>query len=745
MRAHDLVASFNAGELSPLLQSRTDLAQYRNGCSKLRNFIPTVQGAVVRRGGQRYVSEVRDSDVRCWFGRFEFTSSQAYVIEFSPGFVRFYTQRAVLQDAGTPIEVATPWDAGDLTTSEGTFALDIEQRGDVLYIVSANHPPQTLTRVSPTSWVLAPFVTQGGPLLDVNANEALRLSVAAQTGSSVVVTASAAAFTQAHVGALLRIDLENIVIPPWEPAKAPASGSRRRSDGKTYLAIDADGTRITGSKTPIHEQGQQPDGSGVTTDTVPKNIGIVWKFEDAGYGIGTIVSVEDSTHCTVAVDPQFPYPFDLIANPSNIWQFGAWGAHNEYPAHVFFWKGRLGFAGKRTTWLSVPRGYNDFSRDIVGEVRADAGITAEIETTQGINYVAPSAQLLVGTEKSEFLIRKGTESEALGPANIDADEATDYGSRRLKPVRGGNGVFFTDRSGRRVRHARTSDQTGEYEAPDMTVLSEHITGAGIVDWAWQNQPHRVLWCVLADGSLVGLTLEREQQVQCWHPHTTRGYYEAVEVIPSPDGKRDDVWFIVRRVVGGQVKRFVEYMERGYERGMAQSDAFFVDAGLTYSGAPATTISGLDHLAGETVEVVADGAAHPACVVSATGTITLDNPASTVHAGLHSAAVVIPMPFEVGAGRGTSQGKTKRIDHVQARFIDTLGGKVGPNEDNLEPIPTRTSQDPGGAAPALFNGVVTISTDHRHEELAEVAIVQDQPLPMTITALMPEVTTYERES
>jgi hypothetical protein len=255
----------------------------------------------------------------------------------------------------------------------------------------------------------------------------------------------------------------------------------------------------------------------------------------------------------------------------------------------------------------------------------------------------------------------------------------------------------------------------------------------------------VLWCVLADGGLVGLTLEREQQVQCWHPHVTRGYYEAVEVIPSPDGKRDDVWFIVRRVVGGQVKRFVEFMDRGYERGMAQADAFFVDAGLTYSGAAATVISGLDHLVGETVDVVTDGAAHPQCVVQPNGSITLDNPATTVHAGLHSASVAIPMPFEVGAYRGTSQGKTKRIDHVQARFIDTLGGKVGPNEANLEPIPTRTSQDAGGLAPALFSGVATIATDHRHEELAEVAIVQDQALPMTITALMPEVTTYERES
>ena len=738
-RSHPAIHAFNGGELSPLLDGRSDLAKYQNGCRRLENAIPTVQGAAKRRGGTRFVAGIKADGNRTWLARFVFSRSQAYVLEFGPLYVRFYTGRAPLVSGGV-VEVVTPYTAGDLTTSDGTFGLDIEQRGDVLYIACEGRAPQTLTRLTLTSWALAPFVTTGGPLLDQNPNEALRLQASAQTGT-VTVTASAAFFTAAHVGALLRLDLESIDIPPWEPAKNYAASQLVRSDGKTYQAQNAGGTRISGSRLPIHEQGDAVDGSGQTTDTPARDIGIVWRYQDPGYGIGRITAFTSSTQVSVLVEE--PFPTGVVSVPTNQWQIGAWGAHAEWPSRVFFWKGRLGFAGRRSIWMSVPRAYSDFSRDIVGQVRADAGITVEIESTSEIRSITPGDQLLAHTDDAEFLIDKGTDSEPLGPGNIDADEVSAYGSRRLQALRISTGVVFCEPSGRRIRQVRNSQETGQLEAPDLTVLAEHILRSPIVDWAWQASPDRVLWMVLADGRLVGMTLDEEQQVLAWHRHPTDGLVEAVQVIPSPDGARDEVWLIVRRTIAGTPRRLVEYMDRGFEYGDMQSSAYFVDCGISYSGAPVSTISGLAHLVGATVDVCANGGAHPPRVVQAGGTITLQNPASVVHVGLPMRTVIVPMLIEGGAARGTSQGKTKRVSQVQLRLLESLGVKVGPTVEEAMPIAFRTSADRSGRAPGLFSGIVDIDFDGDYGPEAQICIVQDQPLPLTVTALMVEVTTNER--
>ena len=129
-RAHPQIVSFTSGELSPLLEGRSDLAQYANGCRLVQNFIPKVQGAASVRGGTHFVREVKNSDHRCWIAPFRFTSAQSYVLEFGPNYVRFYSQRGAVLDDGESVELATPWGADDLANEDGCVALDIEQRGE---------------------------------------------------------------------------------------------------------------------------------------------------------------------------------------------------------------------------------------------------------------------------------------------------------------------------------------------------------------------------------------------------------------------------------------------------------------------------------------------------------------------------------------------------------------------------------------------------------------------------------------
>ncbi len=754
MRAHPAQTSFNAGELSPLLMGRPDLAKFSSGCQIMENMIATVQGPAKRRGGSRMKAHAKN-DAKVWLGRFKFTRMQSYLLEFGAGYIRFYANRAQLVNGSAPVEVVTPYSAGDLTNEDGSFNLSLKQDGDVIYIASGSHPPKVLTRLGAIDWTFADLVTRNGPLQDQNSNKALRLYAEARTGSSVNVTASANYFTAAMVGAFLRIDVENFTMPPWEPQKVTAVNDIRRSDGKTYIAKTGGATRVTGSRTPIHEEGTVLDGSGtVEILEVEHDIGVEWEFRDAGYGLAKIVSITSPTVAVVAVVADLPFPDHVIGsgNASNVWQIGAWGTHAgaEWPRHVFFWKQRLGFAGLRRFWLSVPSDFSasggaNFARDIVGQVRADSAITRDIQTTDKIRWVCPTdAGLIFGCEGSEWIVRKGTEAEALGPANIDADEKSTYGSRALQPMKIGDAVLFPEPAGQNIREARADSDSGAYEAPDITVLAEHIASGVIVDWDWQQSPDRVLWVVTADGELLGFTKEREQDVFAGHRHPTRGLVEAVKVVPSPDGKRDDVWIVVQRTIAGVPKRFVEVLDAGDSKGRAQEDCYFLDCGLTYSGAAITLVSGLLHLAGETVDVVVNGAAHPPRVVSAAGTITLQAPATKVHVGFGFRSALVPMPIEAGSRLGTAQGKTKRVNKLQIRFHRTLGCKVGPNENNLSPVPFRYGRDPLGSPPPLFTGISEpIDFEGDYEKDGTIWIVQDQPLPMTVCALMPELVTYER--
>jgi hypothetical protein len=167
----------------------------------------------------------------------------------------------------------------------------------------------------------------------------------------------------------------------------------------------------------------------------------------------------------------------------------------------------------------------------------------------------------------------------------------------------------------------------------------------------------------------------------------------------------------------------------------------VDSGLTYDGAATTTISGLDHLEGETVQILADGAAHADKVVSS-GSITLDRSSSKVHIGYSYDSVVQTLRMEAGADDGISQGKIKRIHGVTVRFLDSVGAEVGPDANNLDRIPFRDSSMAMDEAVPMFDGDKEIFFPSGYDNDARVFVQQTQPLPMTVLAIMRRSNTFD---
>jgi hypothetical protein len=743
-KASPIQTSFNAGEFGPELDGRVDIGKYANACSRMENFIPLLQGPARRRGGTKFVNEVKDSADRTWLARFEFNTEQAYILEFGDLYVRFYTDNGILESSpGVPVEVVTPWSSADMLNADGSFSLQMVQSGDILYICHPDYAPRKLARTGATTWVLSTLDPQGGPFDDYDSNQTVTVYASAATGTGVTLTASSATFASTDVGRLFYLEQRKAnAITMWEVGKSITAGDLRRSDGKTYKALN---TATTGTVKPIHTSGAEYDG----------NAGVQWEFQDPGYGWVKITGFTSSTVVTCTVLSRLPDQTVLVGNATTRWAFGSWNSVPGYPSHVTFFRGRLVFAraSDRRIWFSVAADYENFSdRDSGGLVTADMAVTLTVESDESnqIQWIVPSDALLIGTAAGEHSCMEQTDSDPFGPANVKIVKSSEFGSRAVMPVRVAESMLFVQRSGRRLREASYDALADGYKSLDMSVLAPHMIpkGLSVVQMAYQKEPHSIVWVARSDGLLVGFTFNREQYSEPpfggWHRHPLGGdgVVESVVCVPSPTNDRDDLWMIVRRTIDGVTRRYVEFMQAEFEAGDDQADAFYVDCGLSYDGSPATTISGLGHLEGKTVDVLADGAAHPQRVVTS-GAITLQRAASVVHIGLPCPAKLATMRINAGAADGTAQGKTKRINRMVVRLLETLGGQMGPTETGVDEVLFRSSGDAMDAAPPVFTGDKELPWRGGYEKDGFIWYVNAQPLPVTIIAIMPQVTTQDR--
>lgn len=749
-RSRTITTSFNAGELSPLLDGRVDQDKYFSGAKQLSNFIPTVQGPARRRGGTRYLGSVKTSSRRTWLVDFVFSLGQAYVLEFGHNYVRFWTNRGLLLSGAAPYEIATPYAEADLITAEGTFALRVLQSADVMWIVHAEgkHPPYRLSRVAATNWTFAPEVFAFGPFRDANSDQAVLVQASAVTGGAVTVTCTTgqAIFTPAHVGGLFSLESQNPgVVAPYQSGTGTVVtvGQRVRNGGLVYEALNAF-TVPVGSTTqryvPVHTDGDAFDGA------------ITWRYLHAGYGWGRIVSVApNGLSCVMTVLSRLPD--EVVLLPTKRWAHGHFSEAYGWPTAIAFFRERLVYTRDRTAFLSAVGDFTNFSGREAGLVTKETSMILALASDKfdNIRWIAQSRSLLLGSARAEVALQEQTSQSVFAADNAQNVPQTEYGARLLRPLRVGESILFVERAGHRVRDTKFSFEIDRYRSEDLTVLSEHIFDGSeiagdqeqepreVVDWCYQQQRDSIVWFVLSDGTLAALVLNKERGVIAWTPHYVGGplagaFVEAVQSIPSPDGKTDDLWLIVRRTVNGQTQRSVEYLTdyRLVKRGAAE--AIHVDCSVTYRGPPTFVISGLAHLEGETVSVCADGANSPDRVVDG-GQITLDDPVSLAHVGYRYTSRMQSMRLEVQGGAGTSQTARKAISEVWLRLQSTIGGRLGPSFDRMDEIRTLDPARPVGSAPLLFSGDYKFQFPGGYETDMYVCFEQDKPLPATLVAVV----------
>ena len=155
-----------------------------------------------------------------------------------------------------------------------------------------------------------------------------------------------------------------------------------------------------------------------------------------------------------------------------------------------------------------------------------------------------------------------------------------------------------------------------------------------------------------------------------------------------------------------------------------------------------SLSGLSHLEAQSVGILADGSTHANKTVSS-GVITLDRYVNKAAVGLNYSSVLQTMRIEGGAEEGTSQGKTKRISKVVLRLFETVGVKVGPDLNNLETIPFRSSSDPMDTPVSTFlAGDKEIEFRDDYNTDGFIFVKQEQALPCSVLAIYPTVVTSD---
>lgn len=343
-----LQPSFNGGELSPSLYARVDLARYGTSVKTAYNFIGRQYGGLVNRSGfqfcdeAKFFSAVRKSRVI----PFEFNQETAYVVELGHFYARFYFDGALVEDAGTPVEVVTPWSEDEI------FAVRFTQSADTVYLAHPDHPTQVLTRTSATAFSMSAMSTKNGPFRRINSDEAIVVAASAITGT-VTVTASADIFTSDMVGSYFYLESKNLgKVKPWTLGERGITvGTLRRSDGKTYKAVSVPSGggatwTETGSFRPIHENGRYWDGGGdVRTDgTNTWIVGIEWEYQDSSYGIVLITGFTSATQVTGTVTRQLPA--DVVGGvgaAANTWPLAGDGVTTQFaiagatdPSNLFY-------------------------------------------------------------------------------------------------------------------------------------------------------------------------------------------------------------------------------------------------------------------------------------------------------------------------------------------------------------------------------------------------------------------------
>lgn len=704
--------NFTAGEVSPRMLGRVDIARYQNGAEIIQNAWPVIHGGAVRRDGTLMCSPAKFPDKNCRLVPYVFNASQAYMVEMGDLYVRIHFPDGTYSG----IELVSPYAHTILDR------LDYVQGADTMFIFCNTVSVYRLRRITNTEWSLAPapFVTKPFDEKGIDFLTLFTIDNPA-VGAVRTVTAAEPAFLAADVGREI-----------WSGggvAKITAVTSSTVATVEVTNAFSAP-TRPTWSLKGSPQTTNTLSAATPVGASVSMTLGVAgWRATDVGKFVkinGGLLEVVTYTSPTAASGVIRSAPTSAVASPANAWSLEAsvWNDIDGYPATGTLYEQRLALGGSpnfpQTIWESRTGEYLNFELG----TKDDDAISYNLSSDQinPILHIGQINALIPLTYGGEFTVSGGVE-KAITPTNIRAKNPSVYGCNKVRPVRIGNELYFMQRAGRKLRAMAYKYDSDTFGSPDMSVLSEHATKSGIIDMAYQQEPESILYLVRADGVLATMTVDRDQDVIGWARQITDGAFESVASIPTENG--DQVWAVVRRTINGQNVRYIERFATDLR----------VDSGVNATSVGGSKVwGGLAHLEGKSVDIVADGVVMQQQVVTG-GQVTIPRNAFSTSIGLNFKTRIKTLTPEVTGNVGSAQGNSMRIGEISLRFLDTIGCKI-----NGQTVSFRsTGEGVLDKATGLFTGVKRMEKLGWERGQATLDITQDQPLPFHLLNVIKKIT------
>jgi len=688
--------SFTGGELSPSLYARNDLSKYEYGLKSLKNGFVRTEGCVSNRAGLELVCEVKDSSKKTRIIPFAFNTEQTYIIELGNQYARYVKNGGQIiypedfgansgEDAalaGQIVETVTPYLTNDL------FMLKYAQNADVLTVCNKGYTPRELSRSDHHLWNLAEIVVEP----QINA-----------------------------------------------PTSVSATWTGGTTNTTTYKYL------VTAVKEETYEESDRSSEASVVGHlesywTASEYITLNWAAVEgaAEYNIyrsvngifGFVGSSTTNSFTDDKIEPDLTSTAPIAKNPFD---------DNNNPSCVNYFQQRkvFGCLANAPQALAASQTGTDNNFNITRPLSASDSITIKLSEREvnEIRHLIGMNDLLVFTSGAEWKVNGQDGSFSASPTPL-AKPQSFYGCSHIQPVVSGNMILFVQAGGSVVRDLGYEYVSDSYNGDELTIFANHLfENKQIIDMAYSKEPYRILWCVMSDGTVNALTYNRKQEVSGWHRHETDGEFESVAIVR--EGFEDVAYFVIKRTINGQTKRFIERMA---SRLMDDAtDGFFVDCGLKYSGNPISVLSGLEHLEGKEVVILADGGVVEGLTVQ-NGGLTIPYTASKIAVGL-------PYEFELETlnieGENT-HGLKKLISSVNIKVDKTREDFFVVGQDGVE-IQNQRSLDSINDAGYLYSGDIPAYPFADYTEQARVKIKQRLPLPITVTSISTVVTVEEEQT
>lgn len=743
-----LLRSFAGGEITPEMFGRIDLPKNQTGLQKCLNFIVLPHGPVARRPGTSFLNECKDSTTISRLVPFVYSATQAMILELGVGYIRFHNMNGTLLEANKTVtsvagNTATVTAHG-YSTGDWVF-LSVSGAGGRFFKITSTGA-NTFTTADPGG-------TSANP--NTSCNQAARVyQIAAPYDATNIFdlhyAQSADVLTLAHPSVAAK-ELRRLGATNWTLTDANFVPTLAAPTSPTATPTVAVSTNLTPVNYVVTSVGADfiTESAASTVCTATNNLSLAGNFNTIswtaasganryyvykqrggtfgyiGQTAGTSLTDENVTADTTQVPPE-----------SNITLNDTAG---NYPTAVTYHEQRRWFGGTLNKLQSIfaTRSATDSNLTSSLPSRADDALQFRIAAAQqnAVRHLVSLSDLLALTVGGEFRIFSDGSASAITPTSLTIKPQAYCGANNVQPVVTSGSALYVQAQGSRIREiAYEPSGTGAYRTIDISMMAPHLfNGYTIAQLAYSRAPDQILWAVRSDGVLLGMTYVPDQQVFGWHRHVTDGFVESVAVVP--ENNADVLYMVVRRAVNGRSVRYIEVLSTRLFDSLAK--CFYVDSGLTYSGAPTTSINGLWHLEGKTVQILADGAVvAPQAVVN--GSIALPVAASIVNVGVGYTSDLQALPLDVEGAEAAGMGTMKNISKVHLRVAQSSLVSAGPSFDKLTAYPSRLVSDPYGSPPALRNNELPFVVAPSWSSDAAICVRTSDPTPLTIVSMTLEV-------